>query len=244
MMTELMLVEGSSDVQQISYYLQNVYGWNHEKSNTLGIVQIDEHDHIESLSKGCDQLILCGVGGKGKFAHFVKEHSINSMLVERDISSVMIVTDHDENTVPSIERRINASFKDLSFDSGNWKNNKITDSFGLPKNIRTYLLIIPTDKKGSLENIIIDALKDIPEENRLIGEVIEFIESLKPEAVPDLQQINNANKATVGTFFSVKNPKYAMRSFAVFASGIDWSQSESLRDLFAPFNCLGKAMDG
>lgn len=27
MMTELMLVEGVSDVQLISYFLQNVYGW-------------------------------------------------------------------------------------------------------------------------------------------------------------------------------------------------------------------------
>lgn len=32
MMTELMLVEGVSDVQLISYYLQNVYGWKHEKA--------------------------------------------------------------------------------------------------------------------------------------------------------------------------------------------------------------------
>ena len=45
MMTELILVEGVSDVQLISYYLQNVYGWKHEKSNSLGIVQMDVHDH-------------------------------------------------------------------------------------------------------------------------------------------------------------------------------------------------------
>ena len=32
MMTELVLVEGVSDVQLISYYLQNVYGWKHESS--------------------------------------------------------------------------------------------------------------------------------------------------------------------------------------------------------------------
>ena len=37
MMTELMLVKGVSDVQLISYYLQNVYMWQHEKSNDLGI---------------------------------------------------------------------------------------------------------------------------------------------------------------------------------------------------------------
>ena len=48
MMTELMLVEGVSDVQLISYYLQKVYGWKYEKSNNLGIVPLDENDHIES----------------------------------------------------------------------------------------------------------------------------------------------------------------------------------------------------
>ncbi len=243
MMTELMLVEGVSDVQLISYYLQNAYGWKHEKSSTLGIVQMDEHDHIENLSKKSNQLVLCGVGGNGKFKQFVEEHRLNSMLVEHDIASVMVVTDHDEDSVPSIIRNINASFKDISFDSGKWNSNKITDSFGLPKNIRTYLLIIPTDKKGTLENIIIDALKDIPKENELIGEVIGFIESLKLEVAPELQQISKASKATVGTFFSVRAPKHAMRSFAVFASKIDWSQSESLKNLFAPFNCLGESDD-
>ena len=46
MMTELMLVEGVSDVQLISYYLQNVYGWKHEKDNHLGVLPMDVHDHI------------------------------------------------------------------------------------------------------------------------------------------------------------------------------------------------------
>ena len=33
-MTELVLVEGVSDVQLISYYLQNVYSWKHENETT------------------------------------------------------------------------------------------------------------------------------------------------------------------------------------------------------------------
>lgn len=66
MMTELMLVEGVSDVQLISYFLQNVYGWKHEKNNPLGIDSMDENEHIEYLSKDGDYLVLCGVGGNGK----------------------------------------------------------------------------------------------------------------------------------------------------------------------------------
>ena len=58
MMTELVLVEGVSDVQLISYYLQKVYGWKLEKDNILGIVPLDKHERIESLSKNGNQLIF------------------------------------------------------------------------------------------------------------------------------------------------------------------------------------------
>ena len=75
MMTELMLVEGVSDVQLISYYLQNVYGWKHEKDNHLGILPMDVHDHIENLSKDENHLILCGVGGNGKICPFRRSTS-------------------------------------------------------------------------------------------------------------------------------------------------------------------------
>lgn len=242
MMTELMLVEGVSDVQLISCYLQNVYGWIHEKNNTLGIRPMDVSDHIESLSKDGNQLVLCGVGGNGKFEQFVDQHRINNMLETTDnIASVMVVTDHDEDSVPKIRRNINNSFEKVSFEPGKWRDNDITDSFGQKKNIKTYLLIVPADKKGALENVIIDALKDIPEEKELIEEVINYIDSLKITMLPDLQQTNKANKATVGTYFSVKYPKHALRSFGIVVSKIDWSKSDSLKDLFAPFDHLGKS---
>ena len=143
MMTELMLVEGVSDVQLISYFLQNVYGWKYEKNNPLGIDPMDENEHIEYLSKDGDYLVLCGVGGNGKFAHFVEQHRINEMLVEQDISSIMVVTDRDEASNSKIERSIQRSLKDATLGAGQWKENVITDSFGQPKKVDTYLLIVP-----------------------------------------------------------------------------------------------------
>ena len=49
MMTELVLVEGVSDILLISYYLQKVYGWKSKNSNNLGITALEECEHIESL---------------------------------------------------------------------------------------------------------------------------------------------------------------------------------------------------
>ena len=240
MMTELILVEGVSDVQLISYYLQNVYGWKHERENVLGIEPLDEHEHIESLSKDGNQVVLCGVGGNGKFAHFVEQHRVNHIIVEKEISSLTVVTDRDEASDARIRNQINSALDQISVESNRWKENVIQDSFGQAKSIDTYLLIIPADEKGALERVIIDALNDIPEETALMGEVEQFIDALKAGLVPDLNQINNANKATVGTFFSVRYPKKAMRSFGVFISKIDWSKSASLNQLFLPFKCLGE----
>lgn len=240
MMTELVLVEGVSDVQLISYYLQNVYGWKHERDNRLGIDPLDKHENIESLSKNGNQIVLCGVGGNGKFAHFVEQHRVNHMLVEKDISSLMVVTDRDEASDAKIKNQINDALEQISVESNHWKENSIQDSFGQAKSIYTYLLIIPVNEKGALERVIIDALNDIPEETTLIQEVEQFIEVLKAGLVPDLNQINNANKATVGTFFSVRYPKKAMRSFGVFVSKINWSKSASLNQLFLPFRYLGE----
>lgn len=240
MMTELLLVEGVSDVQLISYYLQNVYGWKHERDNILGIEPLDEHEHIESLSKNGNQLVLCGVGGNGKFAYFVERHRINYIIVEKEISSLIVVTDRDEASNAKIRSQINDVLEQISVESNSWKKNSIQDSFGQEKNIYTYLLIVPANEKGALERVIIDALNDIPEQTALMGEVEQFIDALKAGLVPDLKQKNNANKATVGTFFSVRYPKKAMRSFGVFISKIDWPKSAFLKQLFLPLQCLGE----
>jgi MinD-like ATPase involved in chromosome partitioning or flagellar assembly len=162
------------------------------------------------------------------------------MIIEWDISSVMVVTDRDEASDAKIKRKINDSFDNISFNVAEWTHNMIMDSFKQSRNVNTYLLIIPENENGALERVIINALNDIPEEKNLIQEVTDFIDSLKLELVPDLNQVNKSNKATVGTFFSVRNPQNAMRAFSIIISKIDWSKSESIRKLFMPFTFLGQ----
>ncbi len=239
MMTELVLVEGVSDVQLISYYLQNVYEWNYEKTNALGITVLDKYEYIENLSKGENQLVICGVGGNGKFSSFVEKHRINNMIIEKDIASLMVVTDRDEDSDIKIGKRINKVLEKITIQSGKWTSNEMTDLFGQKKTVNTFLLIIPAGEYGALERVIIKALEDIPEEKELIKYVIGFIDNLKGEIVPELKQTNKSSKATVGTFFSVRHPQNAMRSFGTFVSKIDWSKSDSLKNLFMPFRFLG-----
>ena len=126
--------------------MQNVYGWKHERENILGIEPLDEHEHIESLSKNGNQVVLCGVGGNGKFAHFVEQHRMNYIVVEKEISSLVVVTDRDEASDAKIKNQINAALDQISVESDRWKENAIQDSFGQAKSIYTYLLIIPANE--------------------------------------------------------------------------------------------------
>ena len=240
MMTELILVEGVSDVQLISYYLQNVYGWQYKKDNELGVSALDGKEHIESLVRNGYELILCGVGGNGKFATFVKDHQINAIIKENEISSLIVVTDRDEDSIGKIKSSINKLFENLTLQVGQWSKSTFTDGFGSDKSVDTFLMIIPANEKGALERVVINALNDIPAETALIHEVTTFVKSLKEELLPDLSKINKANKAIVGTYFSVRYPKQALRSFSTFISKINWSESDSLRKLFFPFSFLGK----
>ena len=240
MMTDLVLVEGVSDVQLISYYLQKVYGWSHEEDNSLGIRPFEKTEHIENLSKNNNQVVLCGVGGNGRFSHFVEQQRIYEIIIENDINSLMVVTDKDEGSAAAINRRIRKALRGINISQGKWNRSELEDSYGQPKTVNTFLLIIPTDEKGSLERVIINALKDIPQEKGIIEEVIEFIEKLKNGIVPELSPVNKFDKATVGTYFSIKNPQNAMKAFGIYISQIDWSKSVSLRKLFSPFKYLGE----
>lgn len=109
----------------VVFALQNVYGWKHERGNILGIEPLDEHEHIESLSKNRNQVVLCGVGGNGKFAHFVEQHRINYIVVEKEISSLVVVTDRDEASDARLKNQINAALDQISVEDNLWKENAI-----------------------------------------------------------------------------------------------------------------------
>ena len=146
----------------------------------------------------------------------------------------------NEKSVVKIRDRINNSFETVRFKIGEWYSNEVINRFGQNKNIDTYLLIVPANEQGALEKVIINALDDIEEEHDLIHEVTKFIDSLKLGLVPELTKMNKANKAAVGTYFSVRDPQNAMRSFGVFISKVNWAESQTLTELFSPFQFLGK----
>ncbi len=241
-MMELILVEGVTDVQMLSYYLQNVYGWKYTNTNSLGI-RADEgqKEHIENLIKGDDsQITLCGVGGTGKFNSFIQNHRINELIDERDISSVMLFTDRDSKSIAKIVDENKKLFSKFKINrAGQWIHHVFSDSFEQEKEIDTYLLVIPDNEMGALERVLIKALYDYPDKEGLIKEVEHFIDSLEHETAPELKNINNVNKAKVGTFCSISSPKNAMRFLGLLNSGIDWKQSETLRRLFSPLGYLG-----
>lgn len=174
-MTELVLVEGVSDLQLISYYLQKVYGWIYKKDNFLKITTLNNYEKIENLEKNCQELILCSVGGNTKFNQFINNHNLMNIIIEENISSIMIITDRDKESIGKITKNINNLFKDICFKHNEWINNQIKDYFDQIKFIKTYLLIIPDNQKGALENVILEALNEITEEKELIETVINFV---------------------------------------------------------------------
>ena len=68
-MNSLILCEGKTDAVLLSYYLEKTCGWMHRKALKSLDIKADERKNESAYwySKGEENLLICGVGGKDNF---------------------------------------------------------------------------------------------------------------------------------------------------------------------------------
>ena len=74
-MNSLILCEGKTDAVLLSYYLEKTCGWMHRKALKSLDIKADERNNESAnwYSKGEENLLICGVGGKDNFDNFFKQ---------------------------------------------------------------------------------------------------------------------------------------------------------------------------
>lgn len=74
-MKTLILCEGKTDAILISYLLCKMSGWNPTKADKKMSVIVSEKNNESAYwyVRDDDKLLICGVGGKDKFAKFFQE---------------------------------------------------------------------------------------------------------------------------------------------------------------------------
>jgi len=239
-MNKLILCEGKTDAIFLSYYLEHVCGWTHKFPQKdipkIFVIKADKikGESVEWYRKDDDFLLICGVGGKDNFSGFIKSKIIPAMIDSSVFSHIAIVTDHDNRH----EKSICDSFQTiLSAVVSNVKNNKWTknfykNSFGQEVLVDFLLLIIPADKEGALETILLDAISENEYDKPIVDKAKTYIDDVEPLATKYIGKARLKLKACISVVWATQCPEKAFSFIDEQLRSVKWEKSKYLSQCF------------
>ena len=181
-MNKLILCEGKTDAILLSYYLEKTCGWSHKKAPKDLNIMADE-ERGESAYWYCNEtesLLICGVGGKDKFGKFFNEKIFSVLIDTSAFSKIAIIMDRDDREenliINSLNSFLNPIIQNISND--NWVDNIYENSFKQSVKINFLLVIIPTDKEGALETLLLDAISEQEYDKEIVQRSISFVDNI------------------------------------------------------------------
>lgn len=241
-MRSVILCEGKTDAILLSYYLGRVYGWNPLKGQPKNCrIETDCADqNVDWYVHNNDNLLICAVGGNTNFGTFYHE-KIERPLIDSDaFQKLVIITDHDNNTIRKIETNINKAVWDEKqyFKSGMWTTATYKNSFEQSKEIQTLLKIIPEQYDGALETVMLNAISEDAYDKRIVDRCKDFIDQIRPYADKYISKDRLALKAKLSATWAVQSPEKAFDFIDQQIRMVPWENSEILRECFSELSDL------
>lgn len=243
-MKSLILCEGKMDAILISYLLINNWGWKYVSSNKENFeipVNEKKDESANWYEKDGNLLLICGVGGNGKFFSFFdfKISNIQRLYEKADVfSKVIFITDKDKNKVQDIENEFSRKFANIIKNVKNekWISNDYLDSFGSNQKLDVYLKVIPVDSQGALENVLIDSISEIENNSIVVNKTCDFVDNIRNDAKKYLTSDRLVLKAKLGTLLAIISPQKVFTIIDELIKTVDWKKSEKIINTFEFFN--------
>ena len=239
-MNKLILCEGKTDAIFLSYYLEQVYGWTHEfpkrdipKGFRLEADAV-KGESVEWYCKGDNYLLICGVGGKDNFNSFIGGKIIPAVTDSGLFSQIAVVTDRDDREEKSICDSFKSAFSMIASDIQNnkWIKNTYTNSFNQESVIEILLLIIPADKEGALETIMMDAIAEHEYDTAIVSKAKAYINDVEPLAAKYIGKKRLKLKACLGVIWATQCPEKLFSYIDEQIRSVKWEDSEILSECF------------
>lgn len=245
-MKSLILCEGKTDAILISYLLCKQWGWQYVKNknrfkNFNISVSEKENESAEWYENGDRELLICGVGGCTKFKSFFEDkiYPFQKLSETRVVfQKIIVVVDHDQNTIDGLEYEFSNSFKDIITNMKNniWIDNSyLLDGFNTKVNIKGLLLIVPNQEEGALETVLLNSISDDIYDKKIVDNVNGFVEEIKDDADKYLFNKRMVLKAKLGVVFAIMSPQKVFSFIDEILNSVDWERSSSLMNLFKEF---------
>ena len=164
-MKSIILCEGITDRTLLQYYLEKVYHWEYERTES-GFLQERIRDY-QGMKNHDDRLLLANCGGCSKilpaFEKIVERNRLSAG--NESYENIVIITDRDEaGTEESVIQQTEQILAEqeitlwTSMENAKWVSGTYQDGSGHVREMRILLLVIPFEETGAMETFLLQAI--------------------------------------------------------------------------------------
>ena len=233
-MNKLILCEGKIDAVFLGCYFGKV-DWKKCQKAPSGLEIKPDVDNQSTTwyKKGNDFLLICAVGGKENFKNFF-ENKIKKPLLYSNapFERIAIVRDRDDEQTHDIETKINKALQTVSATVHNrqWSVCRYRNEYGEKKSLKILLLVIPPQRSGSLESLLLEAIAENTETEKIVDNAKAFTRQMQgANCIPE----NLKDKACLRVVWAIKYPDQSSTSFVEQIQKIPWKNYEAIQKCFS-----------
>ena len=238
-MNSLILCEGKSDAIIISYYLQRKCGFVRcEKSpyESLDFKKLQDNQYVSWYKAGKDFLMIFAVGGKDNFKYVLDKYILEIIKEyprNESFQKIAIIGDNDnaKNVIEEQKEWFQGIIKNI-FEN-QWAKNSFINSFGVKTNVQILSLLIPPDKHGALENVLLDAISEDENDKIIVEKSKGFVERIRNDAQKYILNDRLALKAKLSTVFAVMSPEKTFHLLDEIMQSVKWEKYQTVEECFS-----------
>ncbi len=241
-MNSLVLCEGKTDAILISYILINQYGYKvykeglNTKKQMTPKYDANNDEYAFWYAKNNSYVLVCSVGGCDNFSNFFKKYIVpiqkNDYKEENIFEKILLIHDKDLKDNKEIENTLLKNTT-IEFKSNKWANVSMETAFTNQKsNFKTYLLVIPLEQSGALEDVVLSALAEDKMNEVVVKRSIEYVDSIKKIASEFLSKRRYISKAKLGVTFAIMSPEKVFSFIDELLNAVDWTKYDVINETF------------
>lgn len=236
-MNKLILCEGKTDAILLSYYLERMRGWKYTRKSPKGLdIKVNEEigESANWYQKDDEFLLICAVGSKSGFSRFFNAAILRPLVQSDAFNKIALVIDHDDETIEEIVELVRSELALVAKDAqdGCWVDHEYENGYGERHMISFLLQIIPTEKQGALESLLLEAISEDPYDKNIVDKSKQYVDSISSEADRYIGKRRLVLKAYLGVTWAIQSPQKVFTHIDSMLKMVRWEASAVLYECF------------
>lgn len=236
-MNKLILCEGKTDAILLSYYLEHMRGWKYTRKPPKSLdIKVNEQrgETANWYQKDEDYLLICAVGSKSNSSPFFNSTILRPLVKSEAFHKIALVIDRDNETIEEISELVREELAMIAkgAQNGCWIDHEYENGYGEKQIVSFLLQIIPTEKQGALESLLLDAISEDPYDKNIVDKSKQYVDSISSEASRYIGKRRLILKAYLGVTWAIQSPQKVFTHIDSMLKTVRWEESVILQECF------------